>query len=70
MTHRIRFSPAATRQLRKLDGRTRRRIQAVVELLAQDPAQPAPRSSLAGMASGMCALATTASFTKSMTESW
>ena len=37
MTHRIRFSPAAARQLRKLDGRIQRRIQAVVELLAQEP---------------------------------
>lgn len=37
MTHRIQFSPAAVRQLRKLDGRAQRRIQAVVELLAQEP---------------------------------
>lgn len=37
MTYRIEFSPAAARQLRKLDGRTQRRIQAVVELLAQEP---------------------------------
>lgn len=47
MTYRIRFSPAATRQLRKLDGRTRRRIQAVVELLAQDP-RPAGAKKLVG----------------------
>ena len=37
MTHRIRISPAAARQVRKLDGRTQRRVQAVVELLAQEP---------------------------------
>lgn len=37
MTHRIEFSPAAARQLRKLDGHAQRRIQAVVELLAQEP---------------------------------
>ena len=37
MTHRIELSPAAARQLRKLDARARRRVQAVVELLAQDP---------------------------------
>lgn len=37
MTHRIRFSPAAACQLLKLDGRIQRRIQAVVELLAQEP---------------------------------
>jgi len=37
MTHRIEFSPAAARQLRKLDARARRRVQVVVELLAQEP---------------------------------
>lgn len=37
MTYQIELSPTAVRQLRKLDGRARRRIQAVVELLAQDP---------------------------------
>ena len=37
MTHRIQLSPAAARQLRKLDGHAQRRIQAVVELLAQEP---------------------------------
>ncbi len=37
MTYRIEFSPAAVRQLRKLDGQARRRIQAAVELLAQEP---------------------------------
>ena len=37
ITHRIQLSPAAARQLRKLDGRTQRRIQAVIELLAQEP---------------------------------
>ncbi|WP_366180257.1 type II toxin-antitoxin system RelE/ParE family toxin [Actinomyces timonensis] len=37
MTYRIELSPAALRQLRKLDGRARRRVQAAVELLAQEP---------------------------------
>ena len=47
MTYRIEFSPAAARQLRKLDGRTQRRIQAVVELLAQEP-RPAGAKKLVG----------------------
>ena len=47
MTYRIEFSPAAARQLRKLDGRTQRRIQAVVELLAQKP-RPAGAKKLVG----------------------
>lgn len=47
MTHRIQFSPAAVRQLRKLDGHAQRRIQAVVELLAQEP-RPAGAKKLVG----------------------
>lgn len=37
MSYQIQFSPASARQLRKLDGHSQRRIQAVVELLAQEP---------------------------------
>lgn len=37
MTYRIEFTPAAVRQLRKLDGKARRRIQAAIELLAEEP---------------------------------
>ncbi|WP_194947950.1 type II toxin-antitoxin system RelE family toxin [Actinomyces trachealis] len=37
MTYRIVLSPVAVRQLRKLDGRAQRRVQAAVELLAQEP---------------------------------
>lgn len=37
MTYRIEFSPAAARQLRKLDGPARRRVQAAVELLSLEP---------------------------------
>lgn len=37
MTYRVEVSHAAARQLRKLDGAAQRRIQAVIELLAQDP---------------------------------
>ena len=47
MTHRIELSPAAARQLRKLDAPARRRIQAVVELLAQEP-RPAGAKKLVG----------------------
>ena len=47
MTHRIQFSPAAVRQLRKLDDHAQRRIQAVVELLAQEP-RPAGAKNLIG----------------------
>lgn len=41
MTHRITLSPAAARQIRKLDAPVRRRVQAAVELLALDPRPPA-----------------------------
>lgn len=47
MTYRIELSPAAVRQLRKLDGRARRRVQAVIELLAQEP-RPVGAKKLAG----------------------
>ncbi len=47
MTYRIELSPAAARQLRKLDAPARRRIQAVVELLAQEP-RPAGAKKLVG----------------------
>lgn len=40
MTYRIELSPAAVRALRKLDPTARRRIQAAVELLADDPRPP------------------------------
>jgi len=47
MTHRIEFAPAAVRQLRKLDPPVRRRIQAAVELLADEP-RPASSKKLLG----------------------
>lgn len=37
MTYRIEVTPAAARQLRKLEPSARRRVQAAVELLAQEP---------------------------------
>ncbi|WP_300539738.1 type II toxin-antitoxin system RelE/ParE family toxin [uncultured Nocardioides sp.] len=47
MTYRIELSPAAARQIRTLDAPARRRIQAVVELLAQEP-RPAGAKKLVG----------------------
>jgi mRNA interferase RelE/StbE len=41
MNYVVNLSPAAARQLRKFDPRTRRRIQAVIELLADEPRPPA-----------------------------
>ena len=37
MTYRIEVTPAAVRQLRKLDPTARRRVQAAIELLADQP---------------------------------
>ncbi len=45
--YRIELRPAAVRALRKLDPPTRRRLQGVIALLAQDPRPPAARA-LAG----------------------
>lgn len=40
MTYRITLSPMAGRQLRKLDAQVRRRIQAALDLLAEQPRPP------------------------------
>jgi mRNA interferase RelE/StbE len=40
MTYRVTLSPMAARQLRKLDAGVRRRIQAALELLAEQPRPP------------------------------
>ena len=40
MTYRIDLAPAAVRQLRKLDLPARRRVQAAIELLADQPRPP------------------------------
>jgi mRNA interferase RelE/StbE len=45
--YRIEVSPAAARQLRKLDPAARRRVQAAVELLAEEP-RPARAKKLMG----------------------
>lgn len=47
MTYSIHLSPGAARQLRKLDGSARRRIQAAIELLA-DETRPAGAKMLVG----------------------
>jgi mRNA interferase RelE/StbE len=47
MTYRIELSPSALRQLRRLDGAARRRVQAAVELLGQD-SRPAGAKKLVG----------------------
>ena len=41
MSYRITLAPSAARQLRKQDPQVRRRIQAALELLANDPRPPA-----------------------------
>lgn len=40
MTYRITLAPMAARQLRKLDAPARRRIQAALDLLAEQPRPP------------------------------
>ncbi len=47
MTHRVEVAPAAARQLRKLDPPARRRVQAAIELLADQP-RPSGATKLAG----------------------
>lgn len=41
MTYAVTLSPAAARQLRKLEPQVRRRIQAALDLLADEPRPPA-----------------------------
>ena len=48
MSYRIALAPPAARQLRKLDPQARRRIQAVLELLADDPRPPAATQLVGG----------------------
>ncbi len=42
--YQIELRPAAVRALRKIDPPTRRRLQGVIALLAQDPRPPAARA--------------------------
>ena len=41
MTYLVRIAPAAERQLRKFDPQVRRRLHAVIDLLAEHPRPPA-----------------------------
>ena len=43
MSYRIEVVPSAARQLRKLDPPARRRVQAAIELLAEEPRPPAAK---------------------------
>lgn len=43
MTYRITVLPAAIREIRKLPPEAKRRVQAVVELLAEEPRPPAAK---------------------------
>jgi len=47
MTYRVEVAPAALRQLRKLDAAARRRVQAAVELLREEP-RPSGATKLVG----------------------
>ncbi len=48
MTYEVRLPPAAVRQLRKLDPPGRRRVQAAIDLLAEDPRPPGARQLVGG----------------------
>ncbi|GAA4680689.1 type II toxin-antitoxin system RelE family toxin [Frondihabitans cladoniiphilus] len=48
MSYEIRLVPSVVKTLRKLDPSARRRIQAVVEILADDPRPPAATQLVGG----------------------
>lgn len=48
MTYRIELAPSAARQLKKFTPEVRRRIQGVLELLAEDPRPPAAKHLVGG----------------------
>lgn len=48
MTYRVEISPAAARQLRKLDVSARHRIDGVIALLAENPRPPSARRLVGG----------------------
>ena len=48
MTYQVRLAPAAVRQLRKLDAPGRRRVQAAIDLLAEEPCPPGARQLVGG----------------------
>ena len=47
MTYRVEVAPAAVRQLRRLDSASRRRVQAAIELLGEQP-RPSGATKLVG----------------------
>ena len=48
MTYQISVTTSAARQLRKLDPHARRRVQAAIELLANEPRPPAAKQLVGG----------------------
>jgi mRNA interferase RelE/StbE len=48
VTYQVRLAPRPARELRKLDPPARRRIQAALELLADNPRPPAARQLVGG----------------------
>ncbi|UNX55838.1 type II toxin-antitoxin system RelE/ParE family toxin [Georgenia sp. TF02-10] len=48
MTYRISLAPSAARELRKLEPQARRRIQAALELLSENPRPPAATQLVGG----------------------
>ncbi len=48
MTYEVRLAPAAVRQLRELDPPGRRRVQAAIDLLAEEPRPPGARQLVGG----------------------
>ena len=48
MTYEVRLAPAAVRQLRELDPPGRRRVQAAIDLLAENPRPPGARQLVGG----------------------
>jgi mRNA interferase RelE/StbE len=48
VTYEVRLAPAAVRQLRKLDPPGRRRVQAAIDLLTEDPRPPGSRQLIGG----------------------
>jgi mRNA interferase RelE/StbE len=48
VSYAVRVSPAAARQIRKLDPPIRRKMQAVIELLADNPRPPAATQLVGG----------------------
>ena len=48
MTYQVRLAPPAVRELRKLDPPGRRRVQAAIDLLAENPRPPGARQLVGG----------------------